>query len=153
MFINHDFLCQSGPARGTNPPVPGVQHSETVAAQVAKHADFRTYPGGWTAFEASDIEGAKSKKSIMSTKGEADVVFKGIIAATAAVIMAASPAIAAGSAAKLQPATEQVRGSMQVDDEDDDGSGLLVAVLAVLAALGGVWAATSGGGDAPVSPN
>lgn len=78
------------------------------------------------------------------------MVFKGIIAATAAVALAVTPAIAAGNAARIAPASETVFGSQQ---GETDGSGIIIAVLAALAVIGGIWAATSGGGDAPVSPN
>jgi hypothetical protein len=55
----------------------------------------------------------------LSTKGEADVVFKGLIAAASAVALAATPAVAASNnaaaasraAAQVAPAGETVEGS------------------------------------------
>jgi hypothetical protein len=79
-------------------------------------------------------------------KGEADVVFKGLIAATAAVALSATPAIAAGNT-NIAPASETVSGSEQMST-----SGWIIAAFAVLAAIGGIVAAASGGDDAPVSP-
>jgi GAF domain-containing protein len=79
------------------------------------------------------------------------VVFKGLIAATAAVALAATPALAAGTAARLAPAPERIFGLAQGED-DDDGSGIIIAVLAGLAVLGGIWAAVGGDDDEAVSP-
>ncbi|HEY9552408.1 MAG TPA: hypothetical protein VIR62_02240 [Allosphingosinicella sp.] len=91
---------------------------------------------------------ARDQEQILCvTKGEADVVFKGLIAATAAVALAATPAIAAGNTANIAPAAEKVSGSKQMDS-----SGWIVAAFAVLAVIGGIVAATAGGGDDPVSP-
>ena len=75
------------------------------------------------------------------------MVFKGLIAATAAVALAATPAIAAGNTANIAPASETVRGSKQMDS-----SGWIVAAFAVLAVIGGIVVATAGGDDDPVSP-
>lgn len=70
------------------------------------------------------------------------MVFKGLIAATAAVALAATPAIAASKSARLAPASETLSGSQQ---GEMDGSGTIVAILAALAVIGGILAATSGG--------
>lgn len=78
------------------------------------------------------------------------MVFKGLIAASAAVALAVTPAVAAGNAARIAPASETVFGSQQ---GETDGSGIIVAVLAALAVIGGIWAATSGGNDGTVSPD
>jgi hypothetical protein len=83
-------------------------------------------------------------------KGEADVVLKGLIAATAAIALAATPAVAAANTAGPAPASETVSGSKQMET----GS-WVIAAFAVLAVIGGILAATSDGGDdddAPVSP-
>ena len=75
------------------------------------------------------------------------MVFKGLIVATAAVGLAAAPAVAAGQTANLAPASESVSGSQAIG-----GANWLIALLALLAVIGGVVAATSGS-DAPVSPD
>ena len=75
------------------------------------------------------------------------MVFKGLFAATAAVALAATPAIAAGNTANIAPASETVSGSEQMSS-----SGWIIAAFAILAVIGGVVAAASNGDDAPVSP-
>ncbi|MFC7500391.1 hypothetical protein ACFQRC_14305 [Enterovirga sp. GCM10030262] len=75
------------------------------------------------------------------------MVFKGLIAATAAVALAAAPAVAAANTANLAPATESVSGSQQMGS-----TGWFIAALALLAVIGGIVAAT-GDSDTPVSPN
>jgi len=88
----------------------------------------------------------------MSVKGEADVIFKGIIAATAAVALSATPALAAASnaraaAVELAPATETVDGA-----EMEDGGNVVVIVLALIAAGLGLWVILDDGGEEPTSP-
>ena len=77
------------------------------------------------------------------------MVFKGLIAATAAVTLAAAPAMAARTTATVAPASESVSGSQQMSS-----TGWLIAAFAILAVIGGVVAASSGsdGQAAPVSP-
>jgi hypothetical protein len=73
----------------------------------------------------------------LSTKGEADVVFKGLIAATAAIALSATPALAQASrapAAAVAPATETV-------DEDSEmfgRGGFIIPLLAVVAVVLGI---------------
>jgi hypothetical protein len=74
------------------------------------------------------------------------VVFKGLIAATAALGLAAAPAVAASAAPAPAPAVETVDGSQL------DGSSWLIALLALVAVVGGILAATNDGDDAPNSP-
>lgn len=75
------------------------------------------------------------------------MVFKGIIAAAAAVALAASPAVAAVNAAPLSiaPATETAEGSQL------GGASLLIVLLAVVAAGAGIWAIADNDDEAPVS--
>jgi len=83
-------------------------------------------------------------------KGEVDVIFKGLIAATAAVALAATPAIAASnsaSALSIAPAAESVDGS-----ELDGGANIVVVVLAIVAAGLGLWVILDGDDEKPVSP-
>ena len=66
----------------------------------------------------------------LSTKGEADVVFKGLITAAAATALAVTPALAAAQTAsrtQAVPAAESVRGSaLQSDNANSDrGDGVL----------------------------
>src|SRR3546814_1539654 len=92
---------------------------------------------------------ARDQEQILCvTKGEADVVFKGLIAATAAVALAATPAIAAGNTANIAPAAETVSGSKQMDS-----SAWIVAAFVVHAVIGGIVAATTGCDDDPASPS
>lgn len=86
----------------------------------------------------------------MSTKGEANVVFKGLLAATVAVALSATPALAAANTAhtaRLAPAAETVDGS-----ELGGSTSIIVIALAVIAAGLGLWAIVDDGGDEPVSP-
>jgi hypothetical protein len=75
----------------------------------------------------------------LSTKGEADVVFKGFIAAATAVAMSASAAIAAPAqtvkaAAQIAPAEETVEGS-------ELRGGFIIPLLAIIAIILGILAA------------
>ncbi|MGS1016294.1 hypothetical protein [Allosphingosinicella humi] len=77
--------------------------------------------------------------------------FKGLMAVTAAVALAATPAIAANNAAPT-PAVEYVDGSQQADA----GTWVIVGLGVVAAGLG-IWALADGGDNgveapAPVSP-
>lgn len=78
------------------------------------------------------------------------MIFKGLVAATAAVALAATPAIAASNgASSVAPAAETVQGSQL----DGDGGSIVVIILALIAAGLGLWVILDGGGDdAPVSP-
>ena len=107
--------------------------------------------------DASDIRTRNQKRSL-STKGEADVVFKGLIAAVAAVGLSASPAIAAANSAaatariasaEIAPADETVEG----DSELFGRGGFIIPLIAiVLIALGIDIAVDDGGDGPPVSP-
>jgi hypothetical protein len=89
----------------------------------------------------------------LSTKGEADVVFKGFIAAATAVAMSASAAVAAPSqtvqaAAQVAPAEETVEGS-------ELRGGFIIPLLAIVAIILGLLAALGeleGDNGAPKSP-
>jgi cell division protein FtsX len=86
---------------------------------------------------------------MLSTKGEADVVFKGLIAAAAAVALSATPAIAAANSPAVVPATETVEGDNAMFGE----GGFIIPLLAVVAVILGILAATSDDDDdLPVSP-
>lgn len=75
------------------------------------------------------------------------MVFKGLLAATTAAVLVATPAVASAKTADLAPAVESVSGAKQMNS-----ASWLIAALALLAVIGGVIAATSGGNEAPVSP-
>lgn len=91
------------------------------------------------------------KYTKLGTKGEANVIFKRLIAATAAAALAATPAIAASSSAaalSVAPAAETAEGSRL-----DGGGNIVVIVLALVAAGLGLWVIIDGDDDnAPVSP-
>lgn len=80
------------------------------------------------------------------------MVFKGLIAATAAVALAAAPAVAARNSA-LTPASETVRGAQQDDDGEGNAGTYVIAAVAVGVAVLGLVIAVGGGDDAPSSPN
>ena len=77
------------------------------------------------------------------------MVFKGLIAATAAIALSVTPALAQATAAPVAPATETV----------DEGSemfgrgGFIIPLIAIVAIVLGILAATSDDDDdLPVSP-
>lgn len=81
------------------------------------------------------------------------MVFKGIIAATVAVGLSATPALAAATSARavstqVAPATETVNGS-QLDGDSGD---IIVIILALIAAGLGVWALLDNNHGRPNSP-
>lgn len=78
------------------------------------------------------------------------MIFKGLIAATAAVALAASPAVAASNGASMlsvAPAAESVDGSQM-----EGGGNVVIIVLALIAAGLGLWVIIDDGGDRPTSP-
>ncbi len=85
-------------------------------------------------------------KLSLSTKGEANVVFKGLIAATAAIALATTPALAQASAAPA-PAAETVEEGSELR------GGIIVPLIAVIAVILGILALTSDDDDdLPTSP-
>jgi hypothetical protein len=84
----------------------------------------------------------------LSTKGEADVVFKGLIAATAAIALSVTPALAQASAAPA-PATETVEEGSEMFGR----GGFIIPLVAIIAVILGILAATSDNDDdLPTSP-
>jgi hypothetical protein len=76
------------------------------------------------------------------------VVFKGIIAATASVALMAAPTVAAAQAAPAAaPAAETVEGN-----EMFGRGGFVIPLIALVAVILGIIAATRDGGTSPVSP-
>jgi len=78
------------------------------------------------------------------------VVFKGLIAATAAVALMASPTVAvaqsaAAQTAQLAPADESVEGS-------ELRGGFIIPLIAIIAIILGILAATNNDDDLPTSP-
>ena len=65
--------------------------------------------------------------------------------ATAAVSLAASPAIA-------EAAFERANAPVEDESEIEGGSGIIVAVLAAAAIIGGIVVAADSGNSAPTSP-
>lgn len=85
-------------------------------------------------------------------EGRKDVVFKGIIAATASIALMATPAMAASSAAAQTatlPTPETVSGMAQADEGGPNWAVILAAIVAVGL---GLWAALDGNNDHPTSP-
>jgi hypothetical protein len=83
----------------------------------------------------------------MLLKGEADVVFKKVITAAAAVAMMAGSTVAAAQTAAVAPANEAVEGS------ELRGGGFFIPLIALLAILLGIIAAThNNDNDLPHSP-
>jgi hypothetical protein len=90
----------------------------------------------------------KSRRSDSSTKGEADVGFKGIIAAATSVALVTAPTMAAAqTAAEVAPATENVDGTAL-------RGGFIIPLIALIAIILGILAALHGNddGDLPHSP-
>lgn len=101
--------------------------------------------------DASDNQSAKSKAQFVSTKGEADVVFKGLIAATAAIALSATPALAQVNAtsAAVAPATETV----SEDSEMFGRGGFIIPLIAVaLVVIGILVLVDDDEDDLPTSP-
>jgi hypothetical protein len=82
----------------------------------------------------------------MLLKGEADVVFKKVITAAAAVAMMAGSTVAAAQTAAVAPANETVEGS-------ELRGGFIIPLIALIAIILGILAAThDDDGDLPHSP-
>ena len=105
----------------------------------------------WTVRVASD-NCVTRKRSGLSTKGEADVVFKGLIAATAAIALSATPALAQVNAAAplaVAPATETV----EEGSEMFGNGGFIIPLVAVaLVVLGVLVLIDNDDDDLPTSP-
>jgi H+/gluconate symporter-like permease len=82
----------------------------------------------------------------MLLKGEADVVFKKVITAAAAVAMMAGSTVAAAQTAAVAPANETVEGS-------ELRGGFIIPLVAIVAIILGILAAThNNDDDLPHSP-
>ena len=82
------------------------------------------------------------------------VLFKSAVAALASVALAATPALAQAAPAKgtVMAKVSTVRAGADAKDANHlNGSGTIVAVLVVIAIIGGIVAATSGSSK-PKSP-
>jgi len=78
-------------------------------------------------------------------KGEADVVFKKVITAASAVALMAAPTVAAAQSAPVEPAGETVEGS-------ELRGGFIIPLIALVAIILGILAATHDDEDPPHSP-
>lgn len=76
------------------------------------------------------------------------MVFKGLIAATAAIALAASPAVAAATpaAAAVAPASETVEAESQL------GGGFIIPLFALAAIILGILVVLDNDDEEPVSP-
>ncbi|HEX8525665.1 hypothetical protein [Allosphingosinicella sp.] len=72
------------------------------------------------------------------------MVFKRIVTATAAVALMAAPTVAVAQTS-MEPATEQVEGS-------ELRGGFIIPLIAIIAIILGILAATHDDGDPPHSP-
>jgi hypothetical protein len=77
-------------------------------------------------------------------KGEADVVFKKVITAASAVAMMAAPTMAVAQSS-VEPASESVEGS-------ELRGGFIIPLIAIIAIILGILAATHNDDDPPKSP-
>jgi hypothetical protein len=75
---------------------------------------------------------------------------KASVAAALAVSMASTPVLAQTSAAPLSVAARS--GAQVSGDSSDLRGGFIIPLIAIVAVILGVLAATSGGGDRPNSP-
>ena len=74
------------------------------------------------------------------------MVFKKVVTAACAVALMAAPTVAAAqTAAPVEPASETVEGS-------ELRGGFIIPLIAIIAIILGILAATSGGDDPPSSP-
>ena len=94
--------------------------------------------------------------SLRQLNREFDMSFrKASLVAMLAVSMASTPVLAqtANSAQRAPAATSQTaRAGANVSDSNELRGGFIIPVLALLAVIGGILAATSGGGNRPTSP-
>ena len=92
----------------------------------------------------------------MSTKGEADVVFKGFIAAATAVALSATPVVASTSSAAAASRATQVAPADETVEGSELRGGWIIPLIALIAIILGICAATDicGGEDSdpPTSP-
>lgn len=72
--------------------------------------------------------------------------FRTLLAATAAISLAASPALAQTSVT-----AERVAAPVQGESELEGGSGIIIAILAAAAIIAGIVIAVDGSDDTPVS--
>ena len=73
------------------------------------------------------------------------MVFNKVITAAAAVAMMAAPTVAAAQSAPIEPASESVEGS-------ELRGGFIIPLIALIAIILGILAATNDDGDPPESP-
>jgi hypothetical protein len=88
-------------------------------------------------------------------KGESDMSFKkASIVAMLAISMASTPVLAqaATSASSAAAVTASARSGAEMDDANAVRGGWFIPLLALIAIILGILAATSDGGDRPVSP-
>ena len=71
--------------------------------------------------------------------------FRNLVAATAALSLAATPAIA-------EAAFDRAAAPVKGENDLEGGSGIIIAVLAAAAVIAGIIIATDDGNDDPVSP-
>jgi hypothetical protein len=89
----------------------------------------------------------------LSTKGEADVVFKGFIAAVTAVALSASPAVAAANGAAAAARASEVAPASETVDGSEVRGGFIIPLIALIAIILGILAAMHGDDDdLPKSP-
>jgi hypothetical protein len=84
-------------------------------------------------------------------EGRRNVVFKGIITATASVALMATPAMAAASASS-QAAQASVQAESVTGMQQLEGGNMIVIILALIAAGLGLWVLLDDDKDRPVSP-
>jgi hypothetical protein len=98
----------------------------------------------WTVDGASDIRTRNHNTRRDDLKGEADVVFKKVVTAASAVALMAAPTVAAAQST-IEPASESVEGS-------ELRGGFIIPLIAIVAIILGILAATHDDGDPPESP-
>ena len=78
--------------------------------------------------------------------------FKGLIAATASVALMATPTIAAAQQAAPRTATEVAPANEKVSDGSELRGGFIIPLIAIIAIILGIIAATHKNHDLPHSP-
>jgi hypothetical protein len=77
---------------------------------------------------------------------------KATVAAILAVTMAGSPVLAQSAAPSAAPLSVAARAGATTEDSSELRGGFIIPLIALVAIILGVLAATSGGGDRPHSP-
>lgn len=77
---------------------------------------------------------------------------KATVAALLAASMSSAPVMAQTAASASSPAIASARAGATTDSASELRGGFIIPLIAVIAIIAGILAATSGGDDGPISP-